>query len=214
MFHCSALFRRELWESVPGGYPVATVLGYEDWAFWIAAEERVGIRAAVVPEQLFFYRIRPDSMHQTLLNVKEFSTASVRMLYPQLYPVELILGAHDRFLDVNIPERLKKDVASKIERFPWNPTVQLIQGLIKEAVGDGSGSLYHLNLAVDAASLHDWQHRWRLCLLQQRLEMFSESNVTMQALFRDFTGLQEAYENLQTLSLQRHVFRGPFVPRD
>ena len=214
MFHCSALFRRELWESVPGGYPVATVLGYEDWAFWIAAEERVGIQAAVVPEQLFFYRIRPDSMHQTLLNVKEFSTASVRMLYPQLYPVELILGAHDRFLDVNIPERLKKDVASKIERFPWNPTVQLIQGLIKEAVGDGSGSLYHLNLAVDAASLHDWQHRWRLCLLQQRLEMFSESNVTMQALFRDFTGLQEAYENLQTLSLQRHVFRGPFVPRD
>ena len=93
-------------------------------------------------------------------------------------------------------------------------TVQLMQGLIKEAVGDGSGSLYHLNLAVDAASLHDWQPRWRLCLLQQRLEMFSESNATMQALFRDFTGLQEAYENLQTLSLQRHVFRGPFVPRD
>ena len=67
MFHCSSLFRRELWENVPGGYPVATVLGYEDWAFWIAAEERVRIRADVVPEQLFFYRIRPDSMHQTLL---------------------------------------------------------------------------------------------------------------------------------------------------
>ena len=214
MFHCSALFRRELWENVPGGYPVATVLGYEDWAFWIAAEERVGIQAAVVPEQLFFYRIRPDSMHQTLLNLKEFSTASVRMLNPQLYPVELILGAHDRFLDVNIPERLKKDVASKIERFPWNPTVQLMQGLIKEAVGEGSASLHHFNLAVDAASLHDWQPRWRLCLLQQRLEMFSESNATMQALFRDFTGLQEAYENLESLSLQRHVVRGPFVPRD
>jgi len=214
MFHCSALFRRELWENVPGGYPVATVLGYEDWAFWIAAEERVGIRSAVVPEQLFFYRIRPDSMHQTLLNLKEYSTASVRMLNPQLYPVEVILGAHDRFLDVNIPERLKKDVASKIERFPWNPTVQLMQGLIKEAVGDGSASLHHINLAVDAASLHDWQPRWRLSLLQQRLEMFSESNATMKALFRDFTGLQEAYENLESLSLQRHVVRGPFVPSD
>ena len=213
MFHCSALYRRELWDSVPGGYPVATVLGYEDWAFWIAAEQNVGIRAVILPEQLFFYRIRPDSMHQTLLNIQEFSTASVRMLNPQLYPVELILGAHDRFLNVDIPDRLKKDVASKTERFPWNPTVQLMQGLIMEGAGDGSASLRHFNLAVDAAVLHDWQPRWRLGLLQQRLGRFSDSNATMQALFRDFTGLKEAYENLQALSLQRHVVRGPYVPR-
>lgn len=41
MFHCSALMRRGMWESVPGGYPTTTLFGYEDWAFWLAAQDRL-----------------------------------------------------------------------------------------------------------------------------------------------------------------------------
>ena len=87
MFHCSALMRRRLWEAVPGGYPTTTLFGYEDWAFWIAAQERLagggggggggggvggvgegdGIRPAYVRENMFRYRLRSNSMLQSLL---------------------------------------------------------------------------------------------------------------------------------------------------
>lgn len=69
MFHCSALFHKSLWQAVPRGYPIETLFGYEDWAFWIFAEEmmRGGIKPCYIHEELFLYRIRPDSMHQSLL---------------------------------------------------------------------------------------------------------------------------------------------------
>ena len=48
---------------------------YEDWAFWIAAQQFVGIKPEYVREFLFQYRIREESMHQTLLKNQEFSLA-------------------------------------------------------------------------------------------------------------------------------------------
>ena len=68
----SAVFRRTLWEAVPGGWPVATLLGYEDWAFWIAANKAVqtGIQPVRIPNFLFNYRLKANSMQQNLQAVK------------------------------------------------------------------------------------------------------------------------------------------------
>lgn len=108
MFHCSALMRRELWEAVPGGYPTTTLFGYEDWAFWLAVQERLSASLSrrgggdLVPlyvrEKMFLYRLRSNSMLQSLLGLQEYSLASLRILYPTSYPIELIVAAHDRFL--------------------------------------------------------------------------------------------------------------------
>jgi glycosyltransferase involved in cell wall biosynthesis len=58
-----ALTRRSCWEQV-GGYPerpAADIDGFEDWSLLLSIVER-GWRWAVVPEYLFHYRVRGDSM--------------------------------------------------------------------------------------------------------------------------------------------------------
>ncbi len=59
-FTYCALYRREVWEAV-GGYEPNLTAGYEDWDFWIGALER-GFKAAHVPEPLFLYRTKGESM--------------------------------------------------------------------------------------------------------------------------------------------------------
>src|SRR5207245_7034555 len=57
--YCS-LYRRKLFDAV-GGYREDMRQGYEDWDFWLSALER-GWKAEALPEPLFLYRKRPDSM--------------------------------------------------------------------------------------------------------------------------------------------------------
>ncbi len=59
-FNYCSLYRREVWEAV-GGYQPAMTVGYEDWDFWIGAKEH-GFRALHLPEPLFFYRTKAESM--------------------------------------------------------------------------------------------------------------------------------------------------------
>ncbi len=61
----ASLFRKKAWKEV-GGYKDIMAGGYEDWEFWISIAEK-GYKWSVVPEPLFFYRIREDSM---LVNAK------------------------------------------------------------------------------------------------------------------------------------------------
>jgi glycosyltransferase involved in cell wall biosynthesis len=59
--HCSALYRRVIWEQ-NGGYDGAMpVQGAEDWDFWLSTVEH-GWQFAYVPEILFDYRIAEQSM--------------------------------------------------------------------------------------------------------------------------------------------------------
>jgi glycosyltransferase involved in cell wall biosynthesis len=58
----SALFRREAWERI-GGY-CETLSGLQDWDFWIGILE-LGYRGMMIPDVLFEYRVRPDSMLAT-----------------------------------------------------------------------------------------------------------------------------------------------------
>lgn len=57
-----ALFRREAWERT-GGY-CETLSGLQDWDFWISILE-LGYRGVMIPEVLFEYRVRLDSMYAT-----------------------------------------------------------------------------------------------------------------------------------------------------
>ncbi|MDR2075668.1 MAG: glycosyltransferase family 2 protein [Desulfovibrio sp.] len=56
----SCLYRKSDWERV-GGYDESLALGKEDMIFWLDLLEAGG-GVAVLPEELFFYRIRPRSI--------------------------------------------------------------------------------------------------------------------------------------------------------
>ncbi len=56
----SSLFQKKCWEKV-GGYDEKMKLGYEDWDFWISIT-KIGYKSTIVPEALFKYRIRDNSM--------------------------------------------------------------------------------------------------------------------------------------------------------
>lgn len=58
--HAGSLFRKEAWEKA-GGYKKAMKDGYEDWEFWLSIIEK-GFRWTLVPQPLFRYRIRANSM--------------------------------------------------------------------------------------------------------------------------------------------------------
>ncbi|WP_026098145.1 glycosyltransferase [Kamptonema formosum] len=57
-----AVFRKVLWQQCGGYDPkIPKKLGYEDWDFWLSAAEK-GWRFYHIPEVLFDYRLRSDSM--------------------------------------------------------------------------------------------------------------------------------------------------------
>ena len=60
---CSALFRREDWETV-GGYDTGMIYGWEDYDFWLSLIER-GRTVRQLDSHLFYYRVSPDSMVRT-----------------------------------------------------------------------------------------------------------------------------------------------------
>ena len=59
-----ALFRKRCWEEV-GEYDESMTLGGEDWEFWIRILA-VGWRAHTIPEYLYHYRVRNDSIYTTI----------------------------------------------------------------------------------------------------------------------------------------------------
>jgi len=62
----AAVVRREAFEAV-GGYDESMRDGCEDWDFWLRLVER-GFEGAIVPEVLFYYRRRSDSMSREMLD--------------------------------------------------------------------------------------------------------------------------------------------------
>lgn len=60
VLHAGSLFKKDVWQEV-GGYAEDFRQGYEDWDFWLSVVEK-GYAWTVIPEPLFSYRIRADSM--------------------------------------------------------------------------------------------------------------------------------------------------------
>lgn len=82
--YCS-LYRQEVWDAV-GGYNPNMTSGYEDWDFWVGAAER-GYRARRLPEALFRYRIRGNSMYSTALRHDAELTRQLRLNHPATYRI-------------------------------------------------------------------------------------------------------------------------------
>ena len=61
---CSAFFRRDDYNKT-NGYNSNMIYGMEDWDFWLSLIER-GAGVLRIPEMLFYYRIKNNSMVQTI----------------------------------------------------------------------------------------------------------------------------------------------------
>lgn len=77
MIFVTALFRKIDWEAV-GGYDEEAQVGLEDHSFWLAMHAR-GYRAWQLPEILFSYRIRKNSMIAEMANAERHSIARARL---------------------------------------------------------------------------------------------------------------------------------------
>jgi GT2 family glycosyltransferase len=66
----AALVRRDAFDAV-GGYDETMREGCEDWDFWLRLVER-GFDGAIIPEVLFYYRRRADSMSRLMLEAAAY----------------------------------------------------------------------------------------------------------------------------------------------
>lgn len=64
MIFCSAVFKRHDFD-ISGGYNTNMVFGWEDWNLWVSILKGGG-KVIKLPEVLFYYRIKKESMLTTL----------------------------------------------------------------------------------------------------------------------------------------------------
>jgi len=105
MVNGAALVRREVFEAV-GGFEESMRDGCEDWDFWLRVVER-GHRGAIIPEFLFEYRRRPDSMSRVM---------SAGAGYPR--PMHDVIARHHRYYREHIVEvtARKEDEVADLRR--------------------------------------------------------------------------------------------------
>ena len=77
----AALVRRRAFEAV-GGYNEDMREGCEDWDFWLRLVE-AGFHGTIIPEVLFYYRRRPDSMSREMLEEQAYRR-----------PLEVLVASH------------------------------------------------------------------------------------------------------------------------
>jgi glycosyltransferase involved in cell wall biosynthesis len=77
----AALVRRSAFDAV-GGYSEDMHEGCEDWDFWLRLVE-AGFHGTIIPEVLFYYRRRPDSMSREMLEVQAYRR-----------PLEMLVARH------------------------------------------------------------------------------------------------------------------------
>jgi len=105
MIFCSALFRREDWERV-GGYRASMKYGWEDWDFWLSLIE-AGREVRRIPEVLFYYRYKENSMINSLTkdkmvdmyvqlfeNHKSLYSDNIRYVFKDYVKMKTILENH------------------------------------------------------------------------------------------------------------------------
>jgi len=61
---CSSVYRKSSWQQI-GGYNIDFKKGYEDWEFWLRMLDK-NSQVYQIPDVLFFYRIRLNSMLVTM----------------------------------------------------------------------------------------------------------------------------------------------------
>ena len=87
---CS-LYRREVW-SRSTGYKSNMKDGYEDWEFWINAYKH-GFQFKRCPEELFYYRVKDNSLYTTARDKDTYLRAKIIMNHPELYTIAQVQEA-------------------------------------------------------------------------------------------------------------------------
>ena len=124
-----------------------------------------------------------------------FALASVRMLNPITYPVELILSAHDMFNERDVTREIVDTLTAKLTKFQRAAMPALMLGIYFESNGKfpEAGQMYLRAIEITDGT-NDWQPRWRNGLLLQKVGNYDAANVTLSKLFKDFDGLEQVYE--------------------
>ena len=86
----AALVRREAFEAV-GGYDETMRDGCEDWDFWLRLVER-GFPGTIIPEVLFYYRRRADSMSREMLDERKYRR-----------PLDVLIDKHEHSYRADLP---------------------------------------------------------------------------------------------------------------
>ncbi len=128
----SSLFRRICWEQV-GGYTEKIRQGYQDWNFWIDILKR-GWQIHVIPEHLYFYRRRRDSM-VTKSNLKRPELVKMivenhKELYQQ-YVAEVVYEKEKKILELKLDrKKIQNSLSYRIGEWIASPYRQ-IRRLVK-----------------------------------------------------------------------------------
>ena len=86
----AALVRRQAFDAV-GGYDEAMTEGCEDWDLWLRLVES-GRQGTIIPEVLFFYRRRADSMSRRMLDAQAYRR-----------PLEVLVQKHEVSYRAHLP---------------------------------------------------------------------------------------------------------------
>ena len=90
----AAVVRRDAFEAV-GGYDESMREGCEDWDLWLRLVER-GFDGAIVPEVLFYYRRRSDSMSREMLDDTRYRR-----------PLTTLISKHEQAYRTHLPAILE-----------------------------------------------------------------------------------------------------------
>lgn len=105
MIFCTALFRKSDWEMV-GGYKTSLKYGCEDWEFWLSLVE-LQREVYRISKTLFYYRVKEDSMFQTLHTTEEYLLSSLDQIYrhhSKIYAdnIAFILREHIKLCEISL----------------------------------------------------------------------------------------------------------------
>ncbi|MEI6214126.1 MAG: glycosyltransferase family A protein [Desulfuromonadales bacterium] len=109
LIFCSAFFRKDDWERA-GGYNPNMSRGLEDWDFWLAILE-LGKGVYCIPDVLFYYRVREESMLRSMnRDVHVEMHLQIMRNHPQLFidHIQPLLVIYYRLLDSSLYVTLKR----------------------------------------------------------------------------------------------------------
>ncbi len=109
--HVASLYKKECWTNV-GGYST-NLSGYQDWDFWIKIISH-GYIWTIIPEELFFYRDRKNSMVKTS-NKKQVSLYNTivdnNKIFYKEHAIEIIKQLNQN--NFNLSQQLNNIYSSK-----------------------------------------------------------------------------------------------------
>lgn len=126
-----SLYSKELWE-MAGGYNVS-LLGREDWAFWISCS-KFAPAVRHVPERLLRYRIHSTSMTVADSGIVPVIDAQIKITHPFDYSVQDILDAYTTV--GNMDDKTFDYFLRRAVRFPENRRVANFWAIVSQARGD------------------------------------------------------------------------------